>query len=289
MKQQHLKLNENNSTILFVLSGTGNSLNAALRIQENIKNCKILSIPKVLKEKKFYYEAARMGFVFPVHFLDAPNIVREFLKNIEVTGNPYLFAIATCGGEIGKTFRTTNKILGVQNRKLDSEFSMVFPSNSIIMEDKSSTPEEIDRKIRNSEVRINEIIGKISKNEIEKYIPTKPSLKDRFGTLMGRIFLYRIFNDRRFKVDDEKCRRCGTCVSVCPMNNIEIVDDQVTWNHNCEVCLACIHWCPQNAIQHFNTRGIPRYHHPNIKVKHMRDYKSYTEGACTDEVDATMV
>ncbi len=274
MTQHHLKLNENNSTLLFLFSGTGNSLNAAIRIQENIENCEILSIPKVLEERKFNYEAAKIGFIFPVHFQDAPHIVRKFLKHVKITGDPYLFAVAISGGENGKTIRRINKILDRQNRKLHSEFSLVLPSNSIVMEDRSRTPEEIDRLIKNSEIRINEIIEIIINKEIEKYIYKRASFKDRFGCLMGKIFLYRIFNDRRFKVDDEKCIRCGTCVSVCPMNNIEIVDDKVTWNHNCEVCLACIHWCPQNAIQHFNTRGIPRYHHPNITIKQLKVYKS---------------
>ena len=269
-----MNVNENNSTILFVFSGTGNSLNTAKKIQESIENCEIVSIPKVIAENKFNYGAAKIGFIFPVHFQDTPHIVRELLKHIKITGDPYIFAIATSGGEIGKTFQNINKLLESQNRNLHSEFSLVLPSNSIIMEDRTSTPEEIDRLIKNSEVRINEIIKIITNNEIEKFKHTKSSFKDRFGCLMGRIFLYRIFSDRRFKVDNEKCVQCGTCVSVCPMNNIEIVDDKVTWNHNCEVCSACIHWCPQNAIQHFKTKGIPRYHHPNIKVKQISDYKS---------------
>ena len=266
-------MNENNSIILFVLSGTGNSLNVALRIQENIENCKILSIPRVFEEEKFTYEAARIGFVFPVYFLDAPHIVREFLKRIKITGNPYVFAVATCGGEIGKTFRTANKLLAKQNRKLDSEFSIILPSNSIIMENKTCSPEEIDRLIKNSKVRINDIIEKITKNEIEKFVPRRVPFKNRFGSLMGKIFLFRIFSDRRFRVDDEKCIRCGTCVSVCPMNNIKLVDDKVTYKHNCECCLACIHWCPKVAIEHMKTKGIPRYHHPEIKRKQIKDYK----------------
>jgi ferredoxin/flavodoxin len=267
-------MNDNNNTILFLFSGTGNSLNVALRVQENIENCEILSIPRVLEEKKFNYEAARIGFVFPVHFQDAPHIVRKLLKHIKITGDPYIFAIATAGGEFGKTFRRINKILEIQNRKLHSEFSLALPSNSIVMEDRSRTPEEIDRLIKNSEIRLNEIIEIITNKEIENYIYKRSSFKDRFGCLMGKIFLYKIFNDKRFRVDDEKCVRCGTCVSVCPMNNIEIVDDNVTWNHNCEVCLACIHWCPQNAIQHWSTQGIPRYHHPNITLKQLKTYKS---------------
>jgi Pyruvate/2-oxoacid:ferredoxin oxidoreductase delta subunit/flavodoxin len=269
-----MDLNEDNSTILFLFSGTGNSLNAALRIQENIGNCKILSIPRVFEKEKFDYEAARIGFIFPVHFQDAPHIVKELLKHIKIIGDPYIFALATSGGETGKTFRTINKLLDNQNRKLHSEFSLVLPSNSIVMEDRTSTPVEIDRLIKNSEVTINEIIKIITKNEIEKFISTKAAFRDRFGCLMGKIFLYRIFSDRRFKVDNEKCIQCGTCISVCPMNNIEIVDDKVTWNHNCECCLACIHWCPRNAIEHMKTHGIPRYHHPNIRVKQIKAYES---------------
>jgi ferredoxin/flavodoxin len=270
-----MNLNEDNSSILFLFSGTGNSLNVALRIQKNIEICEILSIPRVFEEKKFDYEAARIGFVFPVHFQDAPHIVREFLKNIKITGNPYIFSIATCGGEIGKTFRTVNKILARQNQKLTSEFSSLFlPSNSIILIDETSNPEEIDRIIKRSEVRINEIIEIITNNEIERFKPTRIAFNKKFHCWMGKIFLFRIYNDRKFKVDSERCARCGVCVSVCPTNNIEIVDDKVTWNHNCECCLACIHWCPRNAIEHMNTHGIPRYHHPHIKVKHTRDYKS---------------
>ena len=159
MNQHHLKLNENKSTILFLFSGTGNSLNAAIRIQENIENCEILSIPKVFEEKKFNYEAAKIGFIFPVHFLNAPHLVREFLKNIKITGNPYIFAVATCGVESGKTFQTINKLLEKQNRKLDSEFSIILPSNSIIMENKTCSPEEIDRLIKDKK-----LIKKIKKN-----------------------------------------------------------------------------------------------------------------------------
>ena len=262
------------STILFFFSGTGNSLNVAIKIQENIENCEILSIPRVLEEKKYNYEASKIGFIFPVHFIDAPHIVKEFLKQIKITGNPYVFAIATSGGEVGKAFLTVNKLLDKQTRKLHSEFSLVLPANFIILTDKTNTQEEIDRKIEDSEVRINEIIEKITSNKIEKFIPTKVSFSSRFNNWMGKLFLFRIFSDRGFKVDDEKCVRCGTCVSVCPMDNIEIVDGKVTWNHHCEVCLACIHWCPQNAIEHFNTKGVPRYHHPDITLKQMKVYKS---------------
>ena len=108
MNRLHMNLNEDNSTILFLFSGTGNSLNVALRIQENIEICEILSIPRVFEEEKFTYVAAKIGFIFPVHFQDAPHIVKELLKHIKIKGDPYIFALATSGGETGKKFRSQN-------------------------------------------------------------------------------------------------------------------------------------------------------------------------------------
>lgn len=274
MNQHQKNLNKKNSTILFVFSGTGNCLNVALKIQEGIGNCKILSIPKVLEEKSYHFEAERIGIIFPVHFQNAPFIVRKLLKNIKIAGNPYMFAVATAGGEFGKTFRNINKIFNQRNRTFHSEFSLVFPSNSIVMENRTSPPGEVDRRIKNAEVRISEVLEKIRNRETEKCKYKKSSFKDRFGCWMGSIFFYGIFSDRGFKVDNDKCLRCGTCVSVCPLNNIEIIENKVTWNHHCECCLACIHWCRRTAIEHFRTRGIPRYHHPYIKIKDMINYKS---------------
>ncbi len=208
-----------------------------------------------------------------MYFLDAPHIVRQFLKSFKVVGNPYLFAIATCGGEIGYTFETINKLLGIRNHKLHSEFDLVLPSNSIVMMDKTDTPEETNRKLENSEKKTDEIIKIISNKSTYKFESTQVSFKNKFVSWMGKLFLYRIFNDRRYTVDQEKCTQCGTCVAVCPMNNIEINDGKVTWNHNCECCAACLHWCPENAIENMKTKGVPRYHHPKITFKQLKTYK----------------
>ena len=273
MMQNDLKHNEDYSTLVFSFSGTGNSLNVALKIQENIENCKILSISKVVEEKNFKFEAAKIGFIFPVYFLDIPHIVREFLKKIKILGNPYIFAVATCGGEVGKSFKTINKILAKQNRKLNSEFKMVFPSNSIVMMNKSQTPEEISQRINNTEVEIEEITNIIIQNKNVGFTSTKVSFFNRFVSWMGKFFLFKMLNDRTFKVDEDKCTKCGTCVAVCPMNNIEIIDGKVTWKHNCECCAACLHWCPQRAIENMGTHDAPRYHHPQITMKQMKTHK----------------
>ena len=270
--QNKQKKSENSSTILFVFSGTGNSLNVALKIQENIKNCKILSISKAFKEKNFKFKASKIGFIFPVYFLDIPHIISEFLKKINVVGNPYIFAIATCGGEVGNAFKKINKILHKQKRKLNSEFRIVFPSNSIVMFNKSILPEEMAQRIKNSEVDIEKIIKLINGIEDISYTPTKVSILDKFISWMGKLFLFKILNDRTFRVDENKCSLCGNCVSICPMDNINLINDKLTWGHNCECCAACIHWCPRRAIENIGTKDTPRYHHPEITINRIKSY-----------------
>ena len=266
------KINENNSTILFLISGTGNSLNVAPKVQENIENCEILSIPRVLEEKKFNYEADRIGFVFPVHFQDAPSIVRKFLKNIKITGEPYIFAIATAGGEFGKTFRTMNKILQKQEKELDAEFALKMPQNSIVLVNKMLSPEATIQTIERSEEMITKIGESISQKQMVLTNFGKPTLGNRMMSWGGKFFQFRLINDRTYRVNKEKCIGCGTCQRVCPVTNIELIDGSPKWNHSCECCSACIHWCPKQAIENLGTEGAQRYHHPEIKLKQICNY-----------------
>jgi ferredoxin len=69
---------------------------------------------------------------------------------------------------------------------------------------------------------------------------------------------------------DRNCNRCGTCLRVCPRENIRLVDADIAWNHDCEQCFACVHWCPRQALQiGATTQGKARYHHPEVSLDDM--------------------
>ena len=87
----------------------------------------------------------------------------------------------------------------------------------------------------------------------------------------GRDLTYRELmplTDRSIVVD-ESCVKCGTCVMVCPANNIRMTSDGPSYQGRCEVCFACDEWCPHGSIHHWSrARGV-KYHHPSVKLTDM--------------------
>lgn len=52
------------------------------------------------------------------------------------------------------------------------------------------------------------------------------------------------------EIDDEECIGCGTCIDICPMETIDIIDDIASINaEKCIGCGVCVHQCPSDAIE----------------------------------------
>ena len=90
------------------------------------------------------------------------------------------------------------------------------------------------------------------------------------GKIMSSLFMSQI-NGKQVKFEENgKCISCGTCVKICPNQNINLSEGKPVWGRNCELCMACLHWCPVKAIEYGrNSRNGRRYHHPAITVYDM--------------------
>jgi len=50
------------------------------------------------------------------------------------------------------------------------------------------------------------------------------------------------------KVIENKCIGCGACITVCPFDAIDMIDDKAVINEKCTACGQCIEACPVDAI-----------------------------------------
>jgi NAD-dependent dihydropyrimidine dehydrogenase PreA subunit/flavodoxin len=79
---------------------------------------------------------------------------------------------------------------------------------------------------------------------------TPPPLVYRLERLFTGRWLTAHVYSRFFKADGEKCSGCGTCVEVCPADNIRVSSEgSPLWRHECIGCLMCELRCPQGAIR----------------------------------------
>lgn len=245
-------------TLLYCFTGTGNSLQVAKDLKENMKECKIEAIrrDKVYSLQKY----KRIGFIFPTYYFGLPLQVKKFLEDINIKENidTDFFAISTCGSNTGNSFEMINNIL-------KSKGTFLRYSNKINMPDNYIFLYETKEVNNNHKKYYEESMVEISKDILQ-------GKKINLGR--GNIFYKLIYKvgtsffkntDRNFKVTG--CINCGVCEMVCPAKNIVLEDGSPKFNHRCEQCTACIQYCPAKAINYKEkTNKRKRYTNPNITV-----------------------
>jgi ferredoxin len=72
------------------------------------------------------------------------------------------------------------------------------------------------------------------------------------------------------KVMEDQCVACGKCESICPNDNIQIVDGTAVINKHCTECFGCVHICPKQAIYVRKPIGkTSQYINKNIDINDM--------------------
>ncbi len=250
-----------NGTIYY-FSGTGNSLSAAKQIAEKME-CKtnLLPIKNLIKNDEVEIIENVLGFVFPVHYLSAPETIKKFIERINFKSSPYIFAVATCNSVSGGCVFELRELLAKRGQQLSAGFTVVMPGNA-----KINTPEEQEQKLIASKKRFVEISDYINRRN--------------FGNFEGIDMKYDdIPKDQQVYISpdmfwsNQDCSSCGTCSKVCPSNNICLSEaGKPVWGLNCTTCFACFHWCPRNSVKigQFSS-GMPQYHNPEISLVELID------------------
>ena len=133
--------------------------------------------------------------------------------------------------------------------KAKSLFSVIMPESYVCLPFMYTDPEEKEqRKIAQAKQQITHIIDMIKECRIGVEELEKGATPRLYSYVIGGYFNKRMITDRKFTVDTDVCIKCGKCMKVCPVDNIESTPP--VWIHNgkCTSCLACYHYCPVHAI-----------------------------------------
>lgn len=259
-------------TIIYYFTGTGNSLAAAKKIAAGLGDCELVPIASLQDTHGEISPAAdRVGIVCPVYDSGVPVIVAEFAARLDLSRAGYVFAVVTLGGVGAAALHQLDRIVKKrQGRNLDAAFAVKMPGNFPPV-GRSRQVESSDPVLVAADAHLAEIAGMIGQG-----VSAPPGFTPLSSLL--QLATYGSFSrsvrgsDKAFSVSDA-CTTCGTCVAVCPVENILMVKDRPSWLHHCECCCACLHFCPVEAIDlnvMQGTKGRGRYRHPDLKIADMK-------------------
>ncbi len=237
--------------MIFYFTGTGNTKWVARQLADATGE-KLLFIPDELRNGSLDYrlqDGERLGFCFPTHGWQPPRIVRQFIRRATFQGAGYVYAVTTCGDNMGHAMRILNKELIRKGLSAQSQFAVLMPESNVCFSFLHLDPKERERqKIAAAKERVRHICQVVSHRQQGVVELIRGAIPYTYTYVIGGYYNKHLITDRKFWVDASACIQCGLCARLCPVDDIEGLPPR--WKHDgsCTNCLACYHHCPQHAI-----------------------------------------
>ena len=246
---------------LYYFSGTGNSIAIIRELQKHLKDIELKPIARYLDNAEINDDSEVMGFIVPTYYMDIPDIVKDFTKKLSIKKDAFIFAVIHYGITPGRAFHSLHELLSENGAKLNAGFGIALPDNSIALKTPIREQPEMHALMPRT-------VENISSMVLEQRSVPLPGSNSSLLVVKGRVgsfVLRKIFGTERKRVTSD-CTHCGICERVCPVNNITVSDENVSFGDKCADCFACIHWCPEKAIRYGILKVNSKSHYTNPAV-----------------------
>lgn len=232
-------------------SASGNGRFIAEGISE-ICNDELVSLTPLMKSSPdgtLFESDKPFVFVLPIYAWRIPKYVDKFIRNSTFRGTGEVYVIVNCGGTPGnalKYIKKTCKYMGLTLKGFDA---VNMPANYIMLYPTSPADSpNVEEALKYQKKQIESIANDI--NNGRKFFRRPASFRGKLQSAIGNVFFNNfLIGSKKFHIND-KCIKCGECVTRCPLNNIVFINDYPHWENKCMHCTACINGCPVNAIEY---------------------------------------
>ena len=246
-------------------SGTGNTKYCVEYVLNRLDSCGTAYTIESDEVTAAIKSSDEIVFAYPVYYSNLPKIVREFIvSNAELWRGKKIFVIATMGLFSGDGAGCSARLFKKYGAKISGGLHLKMPDCIGDVKLLKKSLEENRKTILKAEHKMDSAINKIRNGKFPQE---------------GLNFFYRIvgvFGQRlyfsgktkryytKIRTDGSKCVKCGLCVSLCPMSNIEIADT-VVYRDKCTMCYRCFANCPKQAITIIGKHVYKQYKFDNYK------------------------
>jgi Pyruvate/2-oxoacid:ferredoxin oxidoreductase delta subunit len=247
-------------------TGTGNTARAADLIDGELRNAGFEVSQHFISRGSFATAppADLHVFAFPIYATGVPQIVVDYLKQVPRADGARAAVVATMGDVIEPRKDPARKPLHVPGYEghalLEAAGIITRRGYEVFLTDVFSYPLNWTQAVSAPKPEVAAIL--FAKGDSEAAAAGRRiAAGERSIRHFGRLnalwtvpfeLLFRIFGRRgmaKLYVADEKCNRCGLCVSQCPARAVKLARGRPRWGYNCESCQRCINICPSRAIQ----------------------------------------
>ncbi len=187
-----------------------------------------------------------IGFGYPIYGFNAPHPFMEYFKKLRFARGQKYFIYKNSGETFAMNNASSRKIIRKMDRsgaRFCGEYHFVMPYNIHFEFDENFIKQIMCEDKKLLDIMFYNLSGGIAPEIKSKLIYNVGAFFVGIQSIGGNV------NSFFYRVDKDKCNKCGLCAKNCPRKNVSLKDGKVRFGHSCDMCMRCSFYCPQKAIK----------------------------------------